>query len=143
MASLHLRQQKMEKARKSLVRIKEPRYLFKSQRAYYYYLMALTHQEQVKMSQTESMLRKALATGLRHKHDKAVSSINLAAVCMQTGRRREAENLLNEAKRLDEKGMMTNYIKDLKKQMGRTTSRNQIRSAKMNRGKKVVSKKRR
>ncbi|MEX1000732.1 MAG: DUF2892 domain-containing protein [Crocinitomicaceae bacterium] len=141
MATLQLRQQNIEKAQKYLARIKQPQFLLKGQRAYYYYIMALASQQDIKMSQTESFLRKAMGIGLKRDHDKAMARINLAAVCMQTGRRREAETLLAEAKKLDTKGVMTEYIKNLKKQMGKATSRNQIRMAQMNKGKKVANKK--
>lgn len=140
LAALQMRQQNIPKAQKYLGRIKQPQYLFRGQRAYYYYLLALASQESSKMSQTEAMLRKALGIGLKKDHDQAMAKINIAAVCMQSGRRREAETLLNEAKKLDSKGLMTQYIKDLKKQMGRTTSANQIRMAQMNKGKKAPKK---
>jgi tetratricopeptide (TPR) repeat protein len=143
LAALQMRQQNIEKAQKYLARIKQPQFLFKGQRAYYYYLLALASQQSVKMAQTESLLRKALGIGLKKEHDQAMAKINIAAVCMQTGRRREAENLLGEAKKLDKKGLMTDYIKSLKKQMGRTTSANQLRMAQMNKGKRVANKKQR
>ncbi|MCB9223782.1 MAG: DUF2892 domain-containing protein [Crocinitomicaceae bacterium] len=141
MAALNLRQQNIEKAQKNLSRIRQPQFLVKGQRAYYYYLMALASQQDIKMSQTESLFRKALSIGLKKEHDQAMAKINIAAVCMQTGRRKEAETLLNDAKKLDKKGLMSEYIKSLKKQMGRTTSANQLRMAQMNKGKKVASKK--
>ena len=65
-----------------------------------------------------------------------MAKLNVAAICMGTGRRREGETLLSEAKKLDEKGMLTDHIKSLKKQMGRTTSANQMRMAQMNKGRK-------
>lgn len=141
LAALQMRQQNVVKAQKHLSRIKQPQFLMKGQRAYFYYLMALASQQEVKMSQTESLLRKALSIGLKRDHDKAMARINIAAVCMQTGRRREAETLLNEAKKLDTKGMLLEYIKEMKKQMGKATSRNQMRMAQMNKGKKVANKK--
>lgn len=140
LAALQLRQQNIEKAQKHLSRV-SPNFLMKGQRAYYYYILALASQQDIKMSQTESLLRKALSIGLKKDHDQAMAKINIAAVCMQTGRRREAETLLSDAKKLDKKGLMTDYIKALKKQMGKTTSANQLRMAQMNKGKKVASKK--
>jgi len=143
LAALQMRQQNVAKAQKHLSRIKQPQYLIRGQRSYFYYLSALVNQESVKMSATEASLRKALNIGLNKDHDQAMAKINIAAICMQTGRRREAETLLSEAKKLDTKGVMSEYIKGLKKQMGRTTSRNQMRMAQMNKGKKVASKKQR
>jgi tetratricopeptide (TPR) repeat protein len=141
LAALQMRQQNIEKAKRYLSRIKQPQFLIKGQRAYYFYLMALASQQDVKMSQTESLLRKALTIGLKRDHDQAMAKINIAAICMQTGRRREAETLLNEAKKLDTKGLLAEYIKGMKKQMGRATSQNQLRMAQMNKGKKVANKK--
>ena len=88
------------------------------------------------MSETEKLYRKALSEGLKQDHDRAMAKLNIAAVCMQTGRRREAETLLSESKKLDTKGNLTEHIKDLKKHMGRTTSANQMRQAQMSKGKK-------
>jgi tetratricopeptide (TPR) repeat protein len=141
LAALQMRQQNVEKAQKYLGRISQPQYLIRGQRAYYFYLFALASQQDVKMSQTETFLRKALTIGLKRDHDQAMAKINIAAICMQTGRRREAENLLNEAKKLDTKGILGDYIKNMKKQMGRATSGNQLRMAQMNKGKKVANKK--
>jgi hypothetical protein len=131
-----LRLQNIEKAEKFLKKIKHPQYLVKGQRAYYYYLTAMTNRENLKMSETEKLYRKALSEGLKQDHDKAMAKLNIAAVCMQTGRRREAEMLLAESKKLDTKGNLTEHIKDLKKHMGRTTSANQMRQAQMSKGKK-------
>jgi tetratricopeptide (TPR) repeat protein len=131
-----LRLQNTEKAAKYLDRIKQPQYLVKGQRAYYYYLKALTGRDSMKMQESEKLFRKALNIGLKQDHDKAMAKLNLAAVCMGTGRRREAEALLTEAKKLDKKGMLTEHIKNLKKHMGRATSQNQMRMAQMNKGKK-------
>ena len=135
MATLQLRQQNMEKANKYLGRIKQPQFLLKGQRAYFFYLKGIAGGAG-SMGQVESYFRKALSIGLKRDHDKAMAKLNIGAVCMQTGRRREAETLLNEAKKLDSKGMLTQHIKDLKKQMGRATSRNQMRMAQMNKGKR-------
>lgn len=131
-----LRLQNIEKAGNFLKKIKHPQYLVKRQRAYYYYLTAMTNREGMKMSETEKLYRKALSEGLKQDHDKAMAKLNIAAVCMQTGRRREAETLLAESKKLDTKGNLTEHIRDLKKHMGRTTSANQMRQAQMNKGKR-------
>jgi tetratricopeptide (TPR) repeat protein len=131
-----MRLQNTEKAAKYLSRIKQPQYLVKGQRAYFYYLSGLTGREGMKMSESEKLFRKALNIGLKQNHDKAMAKLNVAAICMGTGRRREAETLLAEAKKLDTKGMLTEHIKSLRSQMGRATSRNQMRMAQMNKGKK-------
>ncbi|MGV6861865.1 MAG: DUF2892 domain-containing protein [Putridiphycobacter sp.] len=131
-----LRLQNTEKAAKYLNRIKQPQYLVKGQRAYFYYLKALTGRDTLKMQESEKLFRKALNIGLKQDYDQAMAKMNIAAVCLGTGRRREAETLLAEAKKLDKKGMLTEHIKDLKKHMGRATSRNQMRMAQMSKGKR-------
>lgn len=136
-----MRMQNHEKAAKYLARIKQPQFLLKRQRAYYYYLLGLSGAGVNSTGQAEQLFRKALTIGLRNDQDKAMAKMNIAAICMGTGRRREAETLLSEAKKLDHKGVLTDYIKDLKKQMGRATSRNQMRMAQMMKGKKVGNKK--
>lgn len=136
LAALQMRQQNMEKAQKYLNRIKQPQFLLKGQRAYFHYLQGIAGSQSLKMGQVESLFRKALSIGLKRDHDQAMAKLNIGAICMQTGRRREAEVLLNEAKKLDTKGMLSDYIKDLKKQMGKATSRNQMRMAQMNKGKR-------
>lgn len=141
MALLQMRTQNYEKAQKYLNRIKQPQFLLKRQRAYYYYLNGLAGGQSNSLGQAEGLFRKALSLGLRNDHDKAMAKMNLAAICMSTGRRREAETLLSEAKKLDTKGMLTEYIKDLRKQMGRATSRNQMRMAQLSKGRKGVNKK--
>jgi len=131
-----MRQQNQEKALHYLQKIKQPQYLVKGQRAYYYYLTGLAGGNKAKMSESESNFKKALSIGLKQKHDQAMAKLNIAAICMGSGRRKEAELNLSEAKKLDEKGMLTDYIKDMRKQMGKTTSRNQMRQAQMSRGKR-------
>jgi tetratricopeptide (TPR) repeat protein len=131
-----MRLQNTDKAAKFLSRIKNPRFLVKGQRAYYYYLLGLTGREGQKMAESEKLFRKAINIGLKQDHDKAMAKLNIAAICMGTGRRREAETLLAETKKLDKKGMLTEHIKNLKKQMGKTTSANQMRMAQMSKGKK-------
>ncbi|MCH2233406.1 MAG: DUF2892 domain-containing protein [Crocinitomicaceae bacterium] len=136
LALAQMRTQNYEKAQKYLGRIKQPQFLLKRQRAYFYYLTGLAGGQQNSLGQAESLFRKALSIGLKNDHDKAMAKMNLAAICMSTGRRKEAETLLTEAKKHDTKGMLTDYIKDLRKQMGRATSRNQMRMAQMNKGKR-------
>lgn len=131
-----MRQQNQEKALHFLGKIKQPQYLIKGQRAYYYYLSGLAGGNNAKMSESEGNFRKALNIGLKQKHDQAMAKLNLAAICMGSGRRKEAELMLSEAKKLDEKGMLTEYIKNMRKQMGKTTSRNQMRQAQMSHGKR-------
>lgn len=142
LALAQMRTQNYEKAQKYLNRIKQPQFLIKRQRAYFYYLTGLAGGQQNSLGQAEGLFRKSLAIGLKADHDNAMAKMNLAAICMSTGRRKEAETLLVEAKKHDKKGMLNDHIKDLRKQMGKSTSRNQMRMAQMNKGKRGSKKNR-
>ncbi len=136
LAALQMRQQNMEKAQKYLARIKQPQFLLRGQRAYFFYLSGIAYSQSASMGQIESLFRKALSIGLKKDHDQAMAKMNIGAICLQTGRRREAEVMLTDAKKLDTKGMLTEHIKSLRKQMGRVTSQNQLRMAQMSKGKR-------
>ena len=113
----YLRKQNMEKATKWLSKITNfESQLHRSQYGYFHYLQGLTlaqdHPQKV-----EPLMKKALEYGLNMKHDRAMATLNIAAGAMQKGRRQEATKLLEEAKRLDSAGMMTEQIKMLKDQL--------------------------
>jgi hypothetical protein len=141
MAMVNLRTQKMDKALAHLNKIKQPEYLIKSQRAYYYYLYAMVGGQELGMAKSEALMRKALEIGLRTKQDQAVAKMQLGAICAGTGKKREAQLLLADAKKLDEKGMLTAQLKDLKARMGQAPSKNQMRMAQMSKGKGFRQKK--
>ena len=118
-AMFHMRKQRMEKALKAVERIKHPEALPQKQEAYVYYLKGLIGSQANSMGKSESLFRKALSTGLRNDLDKAVAKMNLAAIAMQKRRKREALNMLSEAKKLDKDGLLDEQMKMLKKNMGR------------------------
>lgn len=114
-----LRKNDMEKAQKALDRIKNPEAaLIKGQLAYYYMLQGMI-QSQSGIGKAESYLRKALKTGLRQKHDQAMAKLQLAGIALAKRRKREAQVLLTEVKKLDSRGMLTDQVKMLKQQMKR------------------------
>lgn len=115
----HMRKQNMEKSIKALNRIKQPQHLMRSQEAYWYYLKGITGAQQHSMSETEKYFRKALNLGLKNDIDKAIIKMNMATFAMTRRRKREATNLLAEAKKLDKNGMLDEQIKMIKKNMGR------------------------
>jgi hypothetical protein len=51
--------------------------------------------------------------------DLAMAKLSLAGILMQKRRKREATQLLNEAKKLDSHGMLTQQIKLMQTQMKR------------------------
>ena len=64
-----------------------------------------------------SLMKKALDYGLSMKHDRALATMNLAAVALSKGRRQEAQKLMDDAKRLDTAGMLTEHLKTMKDQL--------------------------
>jgi hypothetical protein len=114
-----LRKNDMEKAKKHLDAIRNPEQsLIRSQLAYYYFLQGIM-ESQKGVGKAETLLRKALSTGLRMKTDQAMAKLNLAGLAMAKRRKREATQLLSEAKKLDEKKMLDDQIKMLQNQLKR------------------------
>jgi hypothetical protein len=120
-----------EKAKKYINRIKQPQYLPKKQHAYVLFLKAVLNTQELGFAQSEQMLRKAISMGLRTGQDNAVARMHLAGICAQTGRRKEAVQLLAEAKKLDSSGMMKDQINLMQKQLQAAPSKNQMRMAQM------------
>jgi tetratricopeptide (TPR) repeat protein len=123
-----------EKAKKMLMRIKQPQFLIKRQQAYFYYLKAQMFSQELGLSESEKMFNKSLGLGLKNDQDKAVVKLNLSAISMQKGKKREALNFLNEAKKLDTGNLLNDQIKMIKGQLGKVGSANQMRMAHMNKG---------
>ncbi len=114
-----LRKNDMVKAQKALDHIKKPEEsLIKGQLAYYYMLQGMI-QSQSGIGKAESFLRKALKTGLRQKHDQAMAKLQLAGIALAKRRKREAQVLLTDVKKLDKRGMLNDQVKMLKQQMKR------------------------
>lgn len=143
MALYHMRMGKQDKAWKALNRIKAPQFMPKKQHAYVLYLKGMLGlQQDMGFPKSEQFIRKALAMGLRTDQDKAVAKMQLAGICMQTGRKNEAKTLLNESKKLDKNNMLKEQLDMMKKQMGMVASRNQMRMAQMQKGRKKTPKRR-
>jgi hypothetical protein len=114
-----LRKNEMDKAEKALNKIKNPEQsLIKGQLAYYYMLQGMV-QSQTGIGKAETFLRKALKTGLRQKHDQAMAKLQLAGIALAKRRKREAQVLLTEVKKLDSRGMLNEQVRMLKQQMKR------------------------
>lgn len=119
MALWYMRKQDMAKAAKHVNAIKNPeKSLTKGQVAYWYFLKGVM-ESQTNMNKAESYMRKALNTGLRMKQDQAMAKLQLAGIAMSRRRKREAQALLTEAKKLDTRGMLDDQIKMFKQQMKR------------------------
>mgnify|MGYP003327784595 CR=1 FL=1 len=113
----HMRKQNLDKAEKVLLGIKSPeKSLIKTQLAYYYLLMGMI-ESQRKVGKAETLLKKALNTGLRMDQDKALAKLNLAGIALSKRRKKEAQILLTDVKRLDSKGVLAEQTKYIKQQM--------------------------
>jgi len=118
-ALYHMRKNDVVKAEKSLIGIRTPeKSLVKSQLAYYYLLMGMI-ESQRKVGKAETLLKKALNTGLRLDQDKALAKLNLAGIALTKRRKKEAQILLTEVKKLDSKGVLNEQTKYIKQQMKR------------------------
>ncbi|MEN8965836.1 MAG: DUF2892 domain-containing protein [Polaribacter sp.] len=117
MAFLQLRKQNFEGTKKWLGYIKNPeKALIVKQQGYYNYLHGIIL-SQTNMTQAEKYLRKAVKLGLSMDHDLAMAKLQLAGIAMTKRRKREATNLMAEAKKLDKHGMLKDQMKMMKDQM--------------------------
>ena len=115
----HMRKNNIVKAEKALTGMRNPeKSLIRSQLAYYYLLMGMI-ESQRKVGKAETLLKRALNTGLRTDQDKALAKLNLAGIALTKRRKKEAQILLTDVKRLDSKGMLAEQTKYIKQQMKR------------------------
>ncbi len=129
-----MRKQNIEKAKNFLNKIKNPDIeLAKMQFGYFYYLKGLVNGQE-NFSETESFMKKALQYGLTFDHDKAMAKLTLASSAMSKGRKKEAEMLLDEAKKLDKSDMLKDQIKMMKDQMKKINIGNNMQNPNMRRG---------
>lgn len=117
LAFLQLRKQNFPVAQKWLGYIKNPEAaLTKKQQGYYNYLHGIML-SQTNLTQSEKYLRKAIRLGLSMDHDLAMAKLQLAGIAMTKRRKREAINLMAEAKKLDKHGMLKEQMQMMKQQM--------------------------
>ncbi len=114
---LKLRKQDMVGTAKLLDKIKDPSTaLLKKQEGYYNFLRGITL-SQTNLTQAERFFKKSIKLGLSMDHDLAMAKLQLAGIAMTKRRKREATNLIAEAKKLDKHGMLTDQIRMVKQQM--------------------------
>ncbi len=117
MAFLRLRKQDFPGAKKWLDKIKDPeKALTRKQQGYYWYLHGLML-SQTNITKAEKFFKKAIRLGLSMDQDLAMAKLNLAGIAMTKRRKREAQILLTEAKKLDKHGMLKEQITMMKQQM--------------------------
>ncbi len=114
---MQLRKQNFAGAKKWLDYIKNPSSaLIKNQEGYFNFLHGILV-SQTNLTQAEKYFKKALKLGLSMSHDVAMAKLQLAGVAMTKRRKREATNLIAEAKKLDKHGVLSDQIKMMKQQM--------------------------
>lgn len=114
---LRLRKQDFVGTEKWLLKIPNvERNLVKKQQGYYNYLMGII-QSQKNLTLAEKYFKAALKLGLSMNHDLAMAKMSLAGIYLQKRRKREAQQLLSEAKKLDKHGMLTGQMKMMQQQM--------------------------
>jgi len=117
LAFLRLRKQDFPGAQKWLSYIKNPSgALITKQEGYFNFLHGILI-SQTNLTQAEKYFKKALKLGLAMSHDVAMAKLQLAGVAMTKRRKREATNLIAEAKKLDKHGVLVEQIKMMKQQM--------------------------
>lgn len=114
---LRLRKQDFPGAKRWLDKIKNPAAsLTRKQQGYHSYLNGLMV-SQTNMNEAEKYFKNAINLGLSMDADLAMAKLNLAGIAMSKNRKREAEILLSEAKKLDKHDMLADQIKMMKQQM--------------------------
>lgn len=117
LAFWQIRKQNMAKAVQWLSKIQNYQtVLHRSQYGYFQYLSGLTL-AQDNPAKVEPYMKKALEYGLNMKQDRAMATLNLAASAISKGRKQEGQKLLEEARKLDSAGIMTDQIKMMKEQL--------------------------
>ena len=118
-AFFKLRKEDMDGAERILMKIRNPEQaLIKPQQAYYNMLLGMIYSRK-NIGKAEKYLRKALKIGLILKQDQAMAKLSLAGILMAKRNKREATRLLNEAKKLDKKGLLKEQIRMMKQQLKR------------------------
>ena len=119
MAFLRLRKQDFVGTEKWLTKIPNvERNLVRKQQGYYNYLFGIIH-SQKNLTQAEKFFKTAIKLGLSMNHDLAMAKMSLAGIYLQKRRKREAQQLLNEAKKHDKHGMLKSQMKIIQQQMKR------------------------
>ena len=114
---LRLRKQDMEGMEKWLGKIVHPETaLLRKQQGYYNYMYGIIYSRK-NLTQAERYFRKALQLGLTMDYDVAMTKLSLAGIMIQKRKKREAQELLADAKKLDKQNMMTEHIKMMQQQL--------------------------
>jgi len=114
---LKMRKQDLDGTEKILLKIKHPeRALIKKQQGYYHYLFGIIY-AQKNLGTSEKHFKQAVKLGLSMDHDLAMAKMSLAGIAMQKRRKREAQGLLTEAKKLDKNQLLADQLKLMQQQL--------------------------
>ena len=117
LAFLRLRKQDFAGAKRWLDKIKNPKgSLVRKQQGYLNYLNGIMV-SQTNMNEAEKYFKNAINLGLSMDHDIAMAKLNLAGIALSKRRKKEAQILLTDVKRLDSKGVLAEQTKYIKQQM--------------------------
>jgi len=136
LALYHMRTQNTDKAKRLINKITHPHLMTKKQHANILFLQAALNQQDFGMNKSEQLIRKALAIGLKMAEYRSAAYMQLAGICIQTGRRTEAEKLLADAKKMANNPMVKEQIIMMQNQLKMAPSKNQMRMAQMMGGRK-------
>ncbi|WP_028298077.1 tetratricopeptide repeat protein [Olivibacter sitiensis] len=116
-AQFYLRKENMDKAKQFLDRITNyEKQLIRAQHGYYHLLIGLIESRKSPL-QSEKYFKKALSLGMQMDHNIALAKLSLAGIAMSKRNKREALQLLQEAKRADKNKLLADQIKMMKDQM--------------------------
>ncbi|MEH6308085.1 DUF2892 domain-containing protein [Olivibacter sp. CPCC 100613] len=117
-AQFYLRKENMDKAKLWLNKItRYEKQLLRAQHGYYHLLIGLIESRTAPL-QSEKYFKKALSLGLQMDHNVALAKLSLAGIAMAKRNKREATQLLQEAKKADKNKLLADQIKMMKDQMG-------------------------
>jgi len=117
-AQFYLRKENMEKAKHWLSKITNyEKQLIRAQHGYYHLLIGLIESRNAPL-QSEKYFKKALSLGMQMDHNIALAKLSLAGIAMAKRNKREATQLLQEAKKADKNKLLAEQIKMMKDQMG-------------------------
>ncbi|QNL49527.1 DUF2892 domain-containing protein [Olivibacter sp. SDN3] len=117
-AQFYLRKENMDNAKKWLNKIRNhEKQLIRAQHGYYHLLIGLIESRTAPL-QSEKYFKKALSLGMQMDHNIALAKLSLAGIAMAKRNKREATQLLQEAKKADKNKLLADQIKMMKDQMG-------------------------
>ena len=111
-----MKQGKISEAHQSLQKIQFPNLLFKTHRAYYYFIQGMIALQRKQLDAGKQHLAKAINLGLRNANDTSLAKLNLAHIHFVQKDFSNAQSLVNEIKTLQPSDLLIKEkIKELEK----------------------------